>query len=63
MQKNPYESRKNNTDKRHNLVRQKVNEYYAQTIDGIRLDLDSVLRKVADDFGYSELTVKRIMKH
>ncbi len=61
-QPNHFEVKKNNTQKRHQMVREKVNEVYAQKVDGLRLDLDDVIARVADNFGYSTRTVRNIIK-
>lgn len=50
------------TVKRHEIVRQKVNEYFTKTIDGIRLDFESIVAKVAEDTGYTPRYVRDILK-
>lgn len=55
-------TRKTNTANRHQLIRSRVNETYSRTVDGVRLDYDSVLAKVAADFGISPRTVRNILK-
>lgn len=62
MPSNRFEKRKENTQKRYAVVKQKVNELYSQTLHGIRLDYDGVIKKVAEDYGYSERTLKNILK-
>lgn len=56
------ENKRKNTSFRYTIISKKVNEYYAQRIDGIRLDYDAVIEKVASDFGFSTKTVKRALK-
>jgi AraC-like DNA-binding protein len=57
-----YDTRRRNTSRRHEIVRSKVNEYYTMRIAGMRPDFDSVIKKVADEVGYAERTVKDILK-
>lgn len=56
------EKRKINTQKRYQIIRDKFDQVYSQTVDGIRLDYDGVIRKVAEVSGYSEFMVKKILK-
>lgn len=56
------EMKRKNTCFRYIIISKKVNEYYAQRIDGIRLDYDAVIQKVAADFGFSTKTIKRALK-
>ena len=54
--------RKSNTLHRFNIIHKRFDEYYSRTIEGIRLDYDSIIKKVSEDFGYTERTVKNILK-
>lgn len=56
------ETRSKNARKRHENLKAKVNELYSQTIDGLRLDIDGIIEKVAKDNGYSPRRVKEILK-
>lgn len=62
MTENAARKRKENTEKRHLMLIDKFNETYSQRFEGMKLSLDDVIKKVANDFGYSERTVKNILK-
>lgn len=55
-------TRKENTSRRNQIILQDFNEIYAQKIDGIKLDFDGVLDKVAERHGYSRETIRKILK-
>jgi hypothetical protein len=54
--------KKSTTQSRYQKVRKRIDELYATKVEGIRLDYDGILEKVAEEFDYSLLTVKRIVK-
>lgn len=59
---NRYETRKANTARRHQLIRDRIDKIYAQRIEGIPLDYDRVIDRVASEYGLASTTVKEILK-
>jgi len=57
------QNKRHNTALRYKIISQRVNQLYAQRLDGIRLDYDAILELVAADFGFSVKTVKRALKN
>jgi AraC-like DNA-binding protein len=62
MQGTCYENRRANTRRRHEAIRRRVDEMCAMRFEGIRLNYDDVVAKVANEFGYSPSMVCRILK-
>ncbi len=55
-------TRKENTLQRYQIIKQDFNDIYSTRVDGIKLDLDGVIDRVAEKHGYSAETVKKILK-
>lgn len=55
-------TRRSNTEKRYAIIRDRVNEVYSQKVNGIRLDFDDVIDHVAKEFGFSQKTIRNILK-
>ena len=50
------------TQRRHEIVREWFNHFYSMKVEGMLPDYDEVIRKVSETTGYSERTVKEILK-
>lgn len=62
MIQNIYQTRKNNTAHRYSIIKNKVNEIFGQRIDGMRLNYDDVISRVAMEMALSPRTVRNILK-
>lgn len=51
-----------NKEKRYEKVRARFNELCGQRIEGMKLDHDDIITKLADEFDYAESTIKSILK-
>lgn len=61
---NHIHAKRKNTEKRYELIRSRFNETmsHVKEATGFHPDMDQVISKVAEEFGYSEVTVKQILK-
>lgn len=57
-----YKPLRSTTLKRYDLINNRFNELYEKTIEGIRLDKDQIIKKIADETGYSVSYVNKIVK-
>lgn len=50
------------TQRRYALINERFNELYEMKIEGMRLNKDDIIKKIADETGYSVVYVTKIVK-
>jgi hypothetical protein len=56
------EGRKKFISRRHEIIRKKYLELKAFNHHGIKLDIDQIIYKIAEEMGFSERTIREIIK-
>ena len=55
-------TRKTNLQRRYRTIQQRFDQLYAKRIEGMRPAYDCIIEKLANEFGYSERQIKKILK-
>jgi hypothetical protein len=63
MNSNCVKSRVNNSQKRYRIICERFDKLYNFSHEGIKLDFDAIVNKIAEEMGFSPRTIRRALRN